>query len=213
MFGNSSTPPFPPCPDSGGEGWGVGECICHPALSAPGCYCSSLHLYRTVRKYIYVIQTFYLHLFLPLNSVCTMNTVQCTRMYIWYLHYVSTTPRLLLFLLFNIEGGSKRKRKAFNNHFTDLSVARILALEEIMEWNGCKRAVSIILYPISPQEGAHNLFSSCPSVLFKLVYSLSKIRQNFGLFWPILAILLQIYALFGVLLQALIKGWCTKIDK
>ena len=34
-----------------------------------------------------------------------------------------------------------------------------------------------------------------------------------AIFWPILLILSQIYALFGVLFQAYIMRWCTKIDK
>ena len=36
-------------------------------------------------------------------------------------------------------------------------------------------------------------------------------REN-AKFWPILAILLQISALVGVLLQAEIMCWCTKVD-
>ena len=149
MFGNSPTPPFPPCPDSGGEGWGVGECICHPALSAPGCYCSSLYLHYTVRKYIYVIQTFYLHPFLPLSSVYNEH---CT-MYM----DVAMMPSLCLRFTSSIvvpvvkqRGGEVNQKKGKHSTTTlriylwqDLSLGR----NNGMKW--VERAVSIVLYPIS----------------------------------------------------------------
>ena len=37
--------------------------------------------------------------------------------------------------------------------------------------------------------------------------------QNLGLFRPLWAILLQIFVLFGVLLQANVMRWCAKINK
>ena len=45
------------------------------------------------------------------------------------------------------------------------------------------------------------------------MYFLAKRTQNFGLFWQNLVILLQIYTLVSVLLQAKIMRWCPKIDK
>ena len=133
MFGNSPTPPFPPCPDSGGEGWGVGECICHPALSAPGCYCSYLYLHYTVRKYIYVIQTFYLHPFLPLSSVYNEH---CT-MYM----DVAMMPSLCLRFTSSIvvpvvkqRGGEvNQKKESIQQPHYGFICGRILAWEEIME--------------------------------------------------------------------------------
>ena len=49
--------------------------------------------------------------------------------------------------------------------------------------------------------------------LIELLYFFANRSQNFGLLWPIWAILLQIYALVGVLLHAEIMRQCTKIDK
>ena len=46
--------------------------------------------------------------------------------------------------------------------------------------------------------------------LFELLYFFANRSQTFGLLWPIWVILLQIYALVGVLLQAEIMRWCTK---
>ena len=40
-----------------------------------------------------------------------------------------------------------------------------------------------------------------------------KILVHLGLFWQIFAVLSRIYAPFGVLFQAEIVRWCTKIDK
>ena len=49
----------------------------------------------------------------------------------------------------------------------------------------------------------HNHTTGGGVIFFELVYVLAKTTQNFGLLWPILTILLQIYALFVVLFTGL----------
>jgi len=69
----------------------------------------------------------------------------------------------------------------------------------------------------SSSTSIHSWYLSRPSrpalvYFFQAGVLFAKIMQNLGIYWPIMAILLPIYALFDVLLHAKKLRWCTKIN-
>ena len=93
----------------------------------------------------------------------------------------------------------------------------------MMLYFGCPSAsnvmtASIIEHPLITVYNAtiadicHNRHNRRWCTLLEPVPFFPQRMQNFDLFWPIWAILLLVYAPFGVLLQGSIMWWCLKID-